>query len=86
MEAVQLILIIVVIALTTLLIVVGVQVVFIIFEIRRALKRLNSILDDAILGGGMINPSKLTGLLGMFRRKKKMEGYGQQDQSFREEL
>jgi hypothetical protein len=76
MEGIQTLLIVVVIALTILLIVVGVQVVLIIMDMRRALKRLNSILDDAILGGGMINPNRLTGIIEMFRKRKKMESHG----------
>lgn len=76
MEEVRLLLIIVVIALTVLLIVVGVQVVMIIMDIRKSLKRLNHILDDAILGGGMISPGKLTGILEMFKRKKEMRQHG----------
>jgi len=76
MEEVRLLLIIVVVALTVLLVIVGVQVVLIILDIRRSLKRLNHILDDAILGGGMINPGKLTGILEMFKRKKEMHQHG----------
>ncbi len=76
MESVQTLLVIVVIALTTLLVVVGVQVVMIIADLRRALKRLNSILDDAILGGGLISPGKLTSVLEMFKRKKQMTTRG----------
>lgn len=76
MEGVQTVLVVVVVALTILLVVVGVQVVLIIMDVRRALRRLNSILDDAILGGGLISPGKLTGLFEMFRRKKKMETHG----------
>ncbi|OGM75595.1 hypothetical protein A2382_05020 [Candidatus Woesebacteria bacterium RIFOXYB1_FULL_38_16] len=76
MEGVQTLLIIVVIALTVLLIVVGMQVVGILLDTRRALRRLNSILDDAIIGGGLISPGKLTGIVEMFRRKKKMQTHG----------
>jgi len=42
-------------------------------DLRRALKRLNSILEDAILGGGLIRPEKLTGIFEIFKRKKKLE-------------
>ncbi len=79
MDSIQTLLFVVVIALTVLLIVVGVQVVLIILDVRRALKRLNSILDDAILGGGLISPGKLTGLLELFRRKKTMKTHGYSD-------
>jgi hypothetical protein len=79
MDGIQTLLIIVIIALTILLIVVGIQVVFIILELRRALKRLNSLLEDSILGGGLIRPDKITKVLAMFRRKKKMQTYGTED-------
>lgn len=79
MDSIQTLLVVVVIALTVLLIVVGVQVLLIILDIRRALKRLNSILDDSILGGGLIRPDKLTGVLELFRRKKKMKTHGSTD-------
>lgn len=79
MDNIQIILVIVVIALTLLLVVVGVQVVLIILDMRRALKRLNSILDDAILGGGMISPGKLTGIVEMLRKKKEMKSHGNKD-------
>jgi len=62
MDGVQRLLVIVVITLTVLLVVVGVQVVFIILDLRKAVKRLNSILEDAILGGGLIRPERLTGI------------------------
>ncbi len=73
MEEVQTLLVIVVIALTSLLVVVGVQVVLIIMDMRRALRRLNSILDDAILGGGLISPGKLTSILELFKKRKSKE-------------
>jgi len=76
MENIQTLLVVVVVALTLLLMVVGFQVILIIVDLRRALRRLNSILDDAILGGGLISPGKLTGIVEMFRRKKKMQTHG----------
>jgi hypothetical protein len=76
MNTIETLLIVVVIALTALLVVVGVQVVLIIMDLRRALKRLNSLLDDSILGGGLIRPDKLTGVFEMFRRKKHVETHG----------
>ncbi len=72
MDPVQKLLVFVVVALTLLLVIVGVQVVLIILDLRRALKRLNSILEDAILGGGLIRPDKLTGVLEVFKRNKKL--------------
>ena len=78
MDGVQRLLIIVVISLTILLVIVGVQVVMIILDLRKAIKRLNSILEDAILGGGLIRPDKLTGVLEILRRGKKLETHGQE--------
>ena len=78
MDSVQRLLIIVVISLTTLLVIVGIQVVMIILDLRKAIKRLNSILEDAILGGGLIRPDKLTGVLEILRRGKKLETHGQE--------
>lgn len=76
MESVQTLLVIVVISLTLLLVVVGVQVMLIIIDLRRAIKRLNSILEDAILGGGLIRPEKLTGIMEILRKNKKLETHG----------
>ena len=73
MDGIQILLIIVVVTLTLLLSVVGVQVLLIMFDLRRGIKRLNTILDDAILGGGLIRPEKLTGVLEMFRKGKNRE-------------
>jgi len=77
MDSVQKLLVIVVVALTTLLVVVGVQVVLIIVDLRRAIKRLNSILEDAILGGGLIRPEKLTKVVEMIGKKKKLQTRGE---------
>lgn len=76
MDSVQTLLVIVVISLTVLLVVVGVQVMLIIIDLRRAIKRLNSILEDAILGGGLIRPEKLTGVLELLHKNKKLETHG----------
>jgi hypothetical protein len=76
MDNVQTLLVVVVISLTVLLVIVGVQVMLIIIDLRRAIKRLNSILEDAILGGGLIRPEKLTGVLEMLHRNKKLETHG----------
>jgi hypothetical protein len=70
MNAIQTLLTIVVISLTILLIVVGVQVLLVIMDLRRSVRRLNNILEDAILGGGLIRPDKLTSVLDFFRKKK----------------
>lgn len=77
MDSVQRLLIIVVITLTILLVVVGAQVVFIILDLRKAVKRLNSILEDAILGGGLIRPDKLTGIMEILRKNKKLQMHGE---------
>jgi hypothetical protein len=77
MDSVQTLLIVVVVILTLLLGVVGVQVFLVIVDLRKSIKRLNSILEDAILGGGLIRPEKLTGVLEMFKKDKKMEQKGE---------
>ena len=76
MDSIQTLLIVVVISLTVLLVVVGFQVMLIIIDLRKAIKRLNSILEDSILGGGLIRPDKLTGVLEMLHKNKKMETHG----------
>lgn len=72
MDGVQKLLVVVIITLTSLLVVVGVQVILVIADIRRALRRLNSILEDSIIGGGLIRPDKLTGILEFLKDKKKL--------------
>ncbi len=76
MDSVQTLLIVVVIALTFLLVVVGIQVMLIIVDLRRAVKRLNSILEDSILGGGLIRPEKLTSVMEILHKGKKIETHG----------
>ena len=76
MDSVQTLLVVVVVSLTLLLVVVGVQVMLIIIDLRRAIKRLNSILEDAILGGGLIRPEKLTSVMEILRKNKKLETHG----------
>lgn len=78
MEGIQKLLIFVVTSLTILLLIVGIQVVLIIIDLRKAIKRLNSILEDAILGGGLIRPEKLTGVMEILKKNKKLETHGQQ--------
>lgn len=73
MEPVQKILVFVVVALTALLVIVGIQVIMVIVDLRRSIKRLNSILEDALLGGGLIRPEKITGILELFKRRKKLK-------------
>jgi hypothetical protein len=76
MDSVQKLLVVVIISLTVLLTVVGAQVFLVILDLRKAIKRLNSILEDAILGGGLIRPEKLTSVMEMFRKGKRMESQG----------
>jgi len=78
MDGIQKLLIIVVVSLTLLLIIVGTQVVLVILDLRKAIKRLNSILEDAILGGGLIRPDKLTGVLEILRKGKNLQTHGTQ--------
>lgn len=77
MDGVQRLLVIVIVVLTTLLFIVGIQVVLIIVDLRKALKRLNGILEDAVLGGGLIRPDKLTGILELFGKNKKLKTRGE---------
>jgi hypothetical protein len=76
MDNIQTLLVVVVISLTFLLVIVGIQVMFIIIDLRRAIKRLNSILEDAILGGGLIRPEKLSSVLELLHKGKKLETHG----------
>lgn len=77
MDPVQRLLVIVIVSLTILLVIVGVQVMLIIIDLRKAIKRLNSILEDAILGGGLIRPEKLSSVLELLHKNKKLETHGQ---------
>jgi len=76
MDSVQTLLIVVVASLTLLLVIVGFQVMLIIIDLRKAIKRLNSILEDAILGGGLIRPEKLSSVLELLHKGKKLETHG----------
>jgi hypothetical protein len=76
MDGIQKLLIVVIVALTLLLTMVGVQVVLMIYDLRKSLRRLNTILEDALLGGGLIRPEKLTGILELFKKGKRMEKHG----------
>lgn len=77
MDGIQTLLIVVVATLTILLFIVGIQVFLIIIDLRKAVKRLNNILEDAILGGGLIKPDKLTGIIEMIKKNKDMTSHGQ---------
>jgi hypothetical protein len=76
MDSIQTLLIVVVISLTILLVIVGVQVFLVIIDLRRAIKRLNSILEDAILGGGLIRPDRITSVLELFKKNKNLQTHG----------
>lgn len=78
MNGIQALLTIVVVSLAVLLIVVGIQVSLVIIDLRRAIKRLNNILEDSILGGGLLRPDKLSGVLEFFRKKRDTGSHGQQ--------
>lgn len=70
MQTAQIILIIVVVSLTVLLIAVGIQVFLIVLDLRRAVSKLNALLEDSVIGGGLIRPEKLTGVLEFFKKRK----------------
>lgn len=72
MNVTQTILVIVISLLTLLLVVVGIQVLLVIVDLRKSIKRLNSILEDSLIGGGLIKPEKLTGVLKMFMKNKRL--------------
>ncbi len=76
MDGIQKLLIVVIVSLTALLVIVGIQVIFVFKDLRRALKRLNSMLDDSILGGGLLQPDKLTSIVELFKNKFKKRGGG----------
>ena len=77
METAQILLIIVVSSLTILLFIVGIQIILAIIDLRKSIKRLNSLLEDAVLGGGLIQPDKITSVVEMFKKDKKMQKRGQ---------
>lgn len=78
MDYISTLLVVVVVLLTVLLVIVGMQVLYVILDLKKAIKRLNAILEDSILGGGLIRPEKLTGLIEMIKKGKKMESHGQE--------
>jgi hypothetical protein len=77
MDGIQKLLAVVVVSLTILLFIVGIQVVLIFIDLRRGIKRINNILDDAVLGGGLIRPDKITGVLEFFRKKRGLQEHGE---------
>ena len=64
----QTILIIVIVILSLLLVIMGIQVFLIILDLRRAVKKLNAILEDAVIGGGLLRPDKLTGITELIKK------------------
>ena len=79
MEGIQTLLYAVVIILTLLLLFVGLQVVLILLDLRKGIKKLNTILDDSLFGGGLIRTEKLAGILEMFRKKKDVGKRGEKE-------
>ena len=77
MDFLKAVLTIVLVSLSLLLLIVGLQVTLIVTDLRKALKRINSILDDSIIGGGLIRPDKLTSIFEMFGKKKNVEKRGE---------
>ena len=77
MDGIQKLLAVVIVSLTILLFVVGIQVVLIFIDLRRGVKRLNNILDDAVLGGGLIRPDKITGILEFFGKRRSLQEHGE---------
>lgn len=69
----QVILTIVIVALTVLLVIVGIQAILIIADMRRTLKKVNTLLDDSVWGGGLLRQDKLSGLLEMVKKNKKLK-------------
>lgn len=65
MDTTQLLLTVVVTVLTILLSIIGVQVVFILAELRKTIEKMNKIIDDAGQVSGGISRS-VTGMTGMF--------------------
>ena len=77
MNGIEIFLIVVIALLTLLLFIVGLQVFLVILDLRRAVKRLNNILEDSILGGGLIRPEKLTGIMELLRKNKNLQTLGE---------
>lgn len=77
MEGIQTMLVAVVVILTVLLALVGIQVFLILLDLRKGIKKLNTILDDSLFGGGLIRTEKLAGILEMFRKKKEVGRRGE---------
>jgi len=78
-EGVQIVLVIVVITFTVLIVIIGIQVLLILTDLRKAIKRYNSILEDSVLGGGLIKPGKLFGFLELTKKDKKLKDRGSRD-------
>lgn len=74
MDGIQKLLAVVIVSLTALLVIVGIQVIFIIKDLRRALKRLNTLLDDSIIGGGLLRPDKITNIFELIKKKIRKSG------------
>lgn len=76
MDVVRTLLVVVIVALTLMLVVVGFQVVLVMLDLRKSLKKLNVLLEDSMLGGGLIRTEKISGIMELFKKDKKLEGKG----------
>jgi len=77
MEPVQIVLTVVVVTFTVLIGVIGFQDLLILRDLRKSVKRLNSILEDSVLGGGLIKPGKLFGFMELTKKGKKLKDLGE---------
>ncbi|MCX7928653.1 MAG: hypothetical protein N2558_03125 [Patescibacteria group bacterium] len=70
MDNVQLFLVIVIVTLTILVMIVGLQVFLMILEVRSILKKIDIMLSDLLVGGGLINSEKLMNVFSLLKNKK----------------
>jgi hypothetical protein len=70
MEIYQKLLIVVVIVLTSLVLILGIQAFLILKDVRRSVKKINAIIDDSMFGGGLIKKEKILNVLQMFKKNK----------------
>ena len=85
MAPTQILLVIVVVTLTALLLIMGIQVFFILQEIRRSVEKINKILEDgglisesiakpiSSISNSLVNFSGITGFLGWLASRKKIK-------------
>ncbi|MCS7092341.1 MAG: hypothetical protein NZM26_03255 [Patescibacteria group bacterium] len=70
MDSVQLFLVVVIVTLTALIVIVGLQVFLMILEVRSILKKIDIMLSDLLVGGGLINSEKLMNVFSLLKNKK----------------